>query len=139
MCLIWSFNCIGTVSTFSDPPRKPYDALVNYLRGEHLKYGYTGYYTAYPVVFLSNEDIILSPRAGPIFLDRYEPYSRQVDKTQNACYIFFSESRTDALFAQQLQRLNTEFKKVSVGAWNVYSDLPPNIRGSITLPVTAGN
>ena len=115
--------------------RAPYKALLEFLDEEALDFGYTGYYTAYPVNFLSNKRIVLSPRAGPVVTERYAPYSRKVEKADRVCYIFRSQSRTDQAFREQLNALQALYTRRETGDWNVCYGVDSRVRASIGLPV----
>ena len=67
------FNGFDTAGFIRSQPRDPYARLLSKLEASGCTRGYAGYYAAYPVNFLSNERILLSPRAGPVAMDRYPP------------------------------------------------------------------
>jgi len=128
-------NGFDTAAFIRSQPRAPYALLLNKLEASGCTRGYAGYYTAYPINFLSNERIVLSPRAGPVAMDRYPSYTRLVERAKKLCFVFPAGDPSDLVFRDKLRGLGLPFRAERAGAWILYSGFKPEDLESIRLPV----
>ena len=94
--------------------------LVQFLEMKGFRYGYTDYITAYPVVFLTNEKIIVSPVAGPLNVERYPAYTREVDRAKEVFFVFVKDSEASERFEASLKARGVSFTKEMVNRHLVY-------------------
>ena len=118
----------------ADAPN-PYGELIAALNARGIRYGYTGYEIAYPVIFLTGEKISLSPRAGPVAFDRLPRITEQVRAQARVCYIFEDGSETDARFRALLSARGASCERILTGRFAVYDGLPQEIAHAIPLPI----
>lgn len=87
-------------------PRIDWPAVIATLKSNHLNYGYSDFWDAYPITFLSAENIIVAPTiltSTGERTDRYRPYTMAV----NAAPLTFAlvpEDSPDALEIRALVR-----------------------------------
>ncbi|MSS72449.1 MAG: hypothetical protein EXS64_13295 [Candidatus Latescibacteria bacterium] len=137
LAVILFYNARQIWTDFGTDESAPYRDLVAALRANDLRYGYTGYDIAYPVAFLSEETIILSPKAGPISFDRLPHYTDKVRTQARICYIFEDGSEIDARFRALLSDLGVTCERLRAGRFAIYHGLPPDAVRAIPLPVGA--
>ena len=85
-------------------------ALIDFMRQQDERRGYGNYWVAYPLAFLSGEDLIFVPRLPyhPDFRyterdDRYLPYDEQVSRSQRVAYITTNHPDLDEYLRSQFQ------------------------------------
>ncbi|MFH1478227.1 MAG: glycosyltransferase family 39 protein [Candidatus Omnitrophota bacterium] len=93
--------------------------LISFLKSNNLYYGYAAYNIVYPVVFESNEDIILSPY-DHYYIDRYPYYTKKVMGSKDICYIMSSKEFDSVLFEDKLRILKVQYKKDKVTDFLIY-------------------
>ena len=135
LSLLLLYNAREITVAIQNTSPAPYGSLLAFLEQHELTHGYTGYYTAYPVVFLSNEKFRLSPAAGPIVTDRYSAYTRQVDAADRICFVLPTGTRTDSLFRAQLDAGQFGSEQKTVPPWHIYLNIRPDPRNVIPLPI----
>jgi hypothetical protein len=92
--------------------------------------GYTNYWVAYPLAFVSSEQIIFSPRL-PYHLDfrytsrddRYFPYKEAVSSSQRVAYITTLHPELDQRIRERLGALNVEWKERKIGDFQIFYQL----------------
>jgi hypothetical protein len=98
-----------------------YQKLIAFLEANNIRYAASTYSTAYPVAFISNERIIVSPRLidKQGFFDRYREYAGQVEAEPKKCLIFDSSSEQfKALYLKNLRARRVSFKETAVGGFS---------------------
>ncbi len=96
--------------------------------GEH--YGYTNYWVAYPLAFISDETILSIP-ALPYHLDlrytsrddRYPPYRQKVRESGKVFYITTNNPALDNLIIENLNNKTIKYKYIEIGDYHVFYDL----------------
>ncbi|MFM8320086.1 MAG: hypothetical protein ACKOC5_04140 [Chloroflexota bacterium] len=101
--------------------------LERFLRANDERFGYTNYWTAYPLAFLSGEDLIYTPRL-PYHLDfshterdnRYAPYNARVAAAPHPAYITTNFPELDARLRQGLAALGVSWQEAQIGDFQVF-------------------
>ncbi len=101
--------------------------LVAFLEAKGLRYGYTDYVTAYPVVFLTREKILCSPTAGPLNVERVPAYTEKVNQAKEVFFIFEKDSEASRQFEEALKARRVSFRKEEAGRHAVYDDLSKRV------------
>ncbi len=104
--------------------------LINFLKESSNTRGYSTYWTAYPIVFKSNEDVILVP-VLPYHADlkhtirdnRYEPYSKLVNASPNPVYITSNNPNLDRQLVMKLTESGVDWSEKLIGDYRVYYEL----------------
>jgi hypothetical protein len=104
--------------------------LINFLKESSNTRGYSTYWTAYPIVFKSNEDVILVP-VLPYHTDlkhttrdnRYEPFSKMVNESQNPVYITTNNPNLDRQLVMKMSELGVQWSERIIGDYRVYYQL----------------
>lgn len=104
--------------------------LINFLKESSNTLGYSTYWTAYPIVFKSNEDVILVP-VLPYHADlkhtirdnRYTPYSSIVDQSPNPVYITSNNPNLDRQLVMKLTESGVDWSEKLIGDYRVYYEL----------------
>jgi hypothetical protein len=92
--------------------------------------GYSNYFVAFRIAFLSQESVILSSQLSykPDLSynpadDRYPPYTTAVREAENIVYVTSIHPRLDALLAERLLVANVGFAEKQIGPYHVFHDL----------------
>ena len=113
-----------------------YDAqLSRFLESEGETTGYSNYWVAYPLAFLSNETLIFIPRL-PYHTDlkytqrddRYAPYDRKVAQAKRVAYITTKNPALDSYLREHFQALHISWEEQQVGDYHVYYHLSSVVR-----------
>jgi hypothetical protein len=135
------FNAVSLARSFVRPSRNQYAQLAQCLAGKGITYAFADYWTAYPVIFESQEQILVSPTLyDPLFAERYPQYTALVAAAAGqAVFILdpFSVEGTPAAFEQALNSHGISFERFSCGRFLVYDHLsrPVSPRGlGLTMP-----
>jgi hypothetical protein len=122
--LTTQFNAITQV----DP--RASEALIAFLLEHGEKRGYTNYWVAYPLAFLSGEELVFTPRLPyhPDFRytgrdDRYAPYGVLVDQADRAAYITTNHPELDRYLRDQLRMEGTSWQEAQIGDFHVFYDI----------------
>ncbi|HHH81475.1 MAG TPA: hypothetical protein ENL35_00630 [Chloroflexi bacterium] len=112
-------------------------ALISFLeeRGEYT--GYTNYWVAYPLAFLSQERLIYVPWL-PYHLDfrytarydRYAPYGRAVAMSPTSAYITVHHPDLDAFLRRALSLRGISWQETQIGDYQVFYDLSEKVSPS---------
>lgn len=109
--------------------------LADFLEKHSLTRGFADYWVSYKLVFLSNEQIIMSPFWG---VDRYESYTYDVIRSENKFYAFDLEVPDQELmswrFEQELNRAKISYKKDVVDNFVIFHSLVI-LKNGIIFPV----
>ncbi len=144
IALIIGYNVAGSLLAAAQPPpgiTTQFDAvtwidrrrdreLIDFLLAHGETRGYTNYWVAYPIAFLSGERIISAARL-PYHLDfryarrddRYLPYAQRVAESPRAFYITTNHPALDALIRERLTGLGVAFEEETIGNYHIFYDL----------------
>ncbi len=108
-----------------------YDAeLIDFLQTHDGARGYANYWVAYPIAFLSGEEIILTPclpyKADLRYTlrdDRYAPYGEMIAQSPTAVYVTTNHPLLDSLLRAQLGDLGVGYAETQIGDYHVFYDL----------------
>jgi hypothetical protein len=147
--LVLAFNLVGTAqAALANPPgittqfdpisqvdHHTYDDLMAFLRTHDGTRGYTNYWIAYPLAFLSDEDIILVPRlpykADLRYTsrdDRYPPYRAIVEASPTAVYVTSNHPTLDKLMREQFSELGVSFREKQISSYHVFYALSRKVK-----------
>ena len=148
VCLVLAFNLWGTLQTVVRTPpgvTTQFDAvtqidhrydqeLIQFLQANGEDRGYTNYWVAYPLAFLSAEDLVFVPRLPyhPDLRytnrdDRYEPYQQAVEGARRTAYITTKNPRLDGQLRTGFQSLGVQWKEKVIGDYQVYYHLSEKV------------
>jgi hypothetical protein len=119
--------------------------LIEFLRSQGELRGYANYWVAYPLAFLSAEEMVFIPRLPyhPDFRytardDRYPPYDDVVDESDRVAYITARFPALDEWLRNGLGDLGITFQERTIGDYRVFFDLSrpvsPEALGLPTAP-----
>ena len=118
--------------------------LIEFLLAHGETRGYTNYWVAYPIAFLSGERIVSAARL-PYHIDfrytrrddRYLPYAQRVDEAPRAFYVTTNHPALDALIRERLTGLGVTFKEETIGSYHIFYDLPRKVEpGELGIEAT---
>ncbi len=121
--------------------------LIDFLRQNSERRGYTNYWVAYPLAFLSQEELIFIPSL-PYHLDfrytdrdnRYAPYSEEVARASQLAYITTKHPELNTLLRREFSRLGASWREAQIGDFTVFYALSTPLRpeqlglGKTTFP-----
>lgn len=147
--LVLAFHLWGTVQSAQRLPpgittqfyapsqvdQRDIDDLMAFLRERGELRGYSNYWVAYPLAFLSGEELIYTPRL-PYHLDfrytprddRYAPYAQQAAKAQRVAYITTCHPDLDDYLRSQFQASGVRWQEARIGDFQVFYDLSRPVR-----------
>ncbi len=104
--------------------------LIAFLHETGAGRGYSNYFVAFRIAFLSQETVILSSRLpykpdlsyNPAD-DRYPPYTAEVAEAENVVFVTSIHPKLDALLAERLLVANVGFAEKQIGPYHVFYDL----------------
>jgi 4-amino-4-deoxy-L-arabinose transferase-like glycosyltransferase len=110
-------------------------ALMAFLREHGAKRGYTNYWVAYPLAFLSSEELIYVPRL-PYHADfrytsrddRYAAYGGLVSEAEGAAYITTHHPSLDQYLQNRFSERNITWQEAWLGDFHVFYKLSRAIR-----------
>jgi hypothetical protein len=141
---VLAFHLVGTAqAAWTNPPGVTtqfeaitqvdhrYDAeLIDFLRAHGGARGYGNYWVAYPIAFLSDEEIILVPRlpykADLRYTsrdDRYAPYGEWVQTSSAVVYVTTNHPELDRLLRGRFAALGVDFREAQIGDYHIFYDL----------------
>jgi len=108
--------------------------LIAFLNSHNLRYGYTNYWVAYPLAFLSREKIIFVPRL-PYHEDmrytprddRYPPYDRAVAAAKRIGYITTGQALLEERLRTKMRERGISWREAVIGDYHIFYDLTPPI------------
>jgi 4-amino-4-deoxy-L-arabinose transferase-like glycosyltransferase len=142
--IILVFNTWGTIeSVLKFPPglttqfdsttqidHRRIGELMSFLKELGENRGYTNYWVAYPLAFLSGEELIFLPLLPThndfrysLRDDRYQPYDIQVASSARTAYITANESVLDQYLREKFTALNINWEETQIGDYHVFYDL----------------
>ncbi|MGB9668924.1 MAG: hypothetical protein ACPL0B_00930 [Anaerolineales bacterium] len=97
--------------------------------------GYSNYWVAYPLAFLSNEELIFSPRL-PYHADmryttrddRYTNYTAMVQKSQQVAYITTKNPLLDQYLRNKFIELKISWEEITIGDFHLFYHLSKPIQ-----------
>jgi hypothetical protein len=106
------------------------DELIQFLRSHGEFYGYTNYWVAYPLAFLSAEEMIFLPML-PYHQDfrhtirdnRYPVYGTRVKQAEQTAYITTNNEPLDRLLQSGFTDLGVTWQEKMIGDFHVYYGL----------------
>lgn len=142
--ILWLFQLVGNVqSAMNFPPGLTtqfyaptqidhrYDpALIEFLKKNGEKTGYSNYWVAYPLAFLSQEEIMFPPRL-PYHLDlryskrddRLPEYSQAAEQSPKTAYITTHNPKLDDWLRHGFSSLHVSWSEKKIGDYQVYYNL----------------
>ncbi len=109
--------------------------LVAFLEAQGEKTGYSNYWVAYRLAFLSEEELIFSPRlpykANLSYSpndNRYPAYDRLVSQASRTAYITTKHPELDALLRRSFDSLQVSYAEKQIGAYHIFYDLSRPVR-----------
>lgn len=106
------------------------DELISFLKNEGENRGYTNYWVAYPLAFLSNEEIIFIPRLPyhndlryTARDDRYDRYREMVRRNRLQAYITALTPALDEFLRAALVEKGITWKEEVIGDFRIYYQL----------------
>lgn len=104
--------------------------LMDFLREHGERRGYTNYWVAYPLAFLSEEELIFVPRL-PYHQDfrytprddRYPPYTQSVRESPTVAYITTHHEALNARLRAAFERSAVRWKEAQIGDYSLFYDL----------------
>lgn len=113
--------------------RTIYD-LISFLKQKQETRGYTNYWVAYTLAFLSKEQMIFIPRlpyrtdfAFTLRDDRYVPYDAIVTSSPRAAYITTNFPDLDQYLRDGFRDLGVLWKEAQIGDFHVFYDLSVHV------------
>jgi len=111
------------------------NALISFLLDNNITRGYTNYWVAFPLAFLSNEQLIFIPGL-PYHHDfrytsrddRYAPYDQLVAQADRIAYITSHHPQLDAYLEHKLSGLGVEWQETRIGDYHVFYTLTKQVR-----------
>jgi 4-amino-4-deoxy-L-arabinose transferase-like glycosyltransferase len=144
LSLLILYNLGGTVQCWQNYPpgfTTQFDAstiydhryqgeLIHFLEENSIERGYTTYWVAYPLAFLSEERLIFVPRL-PYHSnfnyterdDRYMDYGKLVSGTQEIAYITAREPWLDNYIRERFEKLDLKWQESTVGDFTIFYQL----------------
>jgi 4-amino-4-deoxy-L-arabinose transferase-like glycosyltransferase len=110
-------------------------ALVRFLLAEGETRGYTNYWVAYPLAFLSQEQLLFVPEL-PYHPDlrytardnRYPPYAEAVASAPQVAYITTGQARLEERLRAGFRQLGVQWREAALGDYHVFYDLSRPVR-----------
>ena len=109
--------------------------LITFLESENIQHGYTNYWVAYPLAFLTQEEIILAPRLPyhPDLRytdrdDRYPAYTQLTRQSARIAYITTHNSNLDERITAGFTAAGVAWREKSIGDFNIFYDLSRNMQ-----------
>lgn len=92
--------------------------------------GFTNYWVAYPLAFISNEQIVFTPRL-PYHLDmrytardnRYPPYDLMVGESNRVAYITTKHPKLDERLREAFQKQSITWQEKKIGDFQIFYQL----------------
>jgi 4-amino-4-deoxy-L-arabinose transferase-like glycosyltransferase len=127
----------GITPQFNDVTDIPQDsdaALIEFLRSlpEGTR-GYSTYWVAYRIAFLSGEEIVLSPGLPfrydlrPTSTDRYPPYTAEVNNADRVVLVTANLPPLDEAIREALTNRGIAYNERTIGAYTVFYGLSPRV------------
>lgn len=108
--------------------------LMNFLEAQDENFGYTNYWVSYPMAFLSQEELIYTPRL-PYHADfrytqrddRYPPYDQLAEAADRAAYITTNHPELDQYLRDAFSGMNIAWQETDIGDYHVFFALSQKV------------
>ncbi len=128
----------GVTTQFYAPSQvdmRAMDELIAFLKQKGELRGYTNYWVAYPLAFLSQEEIIFTPRL-PYHLDfrhterdnRYAPYNQVVAEAGRVAYITTHHPELDERLRLAFRTQGITWEEAQIGDFHIFYQLSQPVR-----------
>jgi len=109
--------------------------LIHFLQEHGETRGYTNYWVAYPLAFLSGEELIYVPQL-PYHLDlrytlrddRYPSYDEVVSQSARIAYITTRHAQLDEKLRERFAQQGLAWQEADIGDFHVFFDLSHPVR-----------
>jgi hypothetical protein len=137
-CAVPSFPGLTTQFDQTTIINHAYDSqLIQFLQDHGETRGYTNYWVAYPLAFLSDEELIFVP-ALPYHQDlrytnrddRYKAYDGMVEASPKVAYITTHNPELDKRLVQEFQAAGIEWNEIFIGDYHIFYNLSKTVRPS---------
>jgi len=106
--------------------------LIAFLDAEEITAGYSNYWIAFRIAFLSGERIVFDPVLPPKpdllwtpFYQRYPPYGARVSAAQSIAYVTANVPEVEIALEAWFRDRGTTYRRTEVGIYVVYHDFAP--------------
>ncbi len=130
LCTILSYNGYNLSQSLLNKKACHYPQLAEWLLSKNFAFGYSDYWTAYPLIFESKEQVIISPTLfHPTFSDRKLEYTAKVRSEGNTVYIVRQDMYPQAVteMEKRLGKLGINYKKDIFEEFVVYNNFSRKI------------
>jgi hypothetical protein len=110
------------------------DELIHFLLEAGELRGYSNYWSSYPLAFLSEEELIYTPRLPyhedfryTARDDRYQPYADVVEEADRVAYITTHHQALDEYLEMQFEEFGIDWKEKRIGDYHIYYELSRKI------------
>lgn len=142
-------NPPGLTTQFAEAARVDHSQigdLISFLERSGETRGYTNYWIAYPLAFLSEEELVFVPRL-PYHSDfrfakrdsRYEPYETEVGASGRVAYITANHPKLDDAIHRSLEALEVAYRVERIGSYTVFYQLSERVDPSQLILPDAGS
>ncbi|MGW8251788.1 MAG: hypothetical protein ACWGO1_14175, partial [Anaerolineales bacterium] len=158
IALMFGYHLLGTLQSVNRYPpgittqfnpitqidQRNLASLARFLHSHGEMRGYTNYWVAYPLAFISQEKLIFTPEL-PYHQDfrytardnRYPAYIDQVEQSDRTAYITTHHPELDDYLRLQFERLGVTWSETQIGDYQVFYQLSSPVRSrDIGLGVT---
>ena len=108
--------------------------LIQFLKDNQIRAGYSNYWVSYPLAFLSAEEMIFLPRLPyhedfryTARDDRYYPYQQIVKAASELAYITTNHSELDEYLRKGLSNQGISWEESTVGDFQIFYNLSQSI------------
>jgi len=111
-----------------------YGDLAAFLEAQDERAGYTNYWVAYPLAFLSRESLIFTPRLPyhedfryTARDDRYAPYGDVVKSAERVAYITTNHPALNESLRAGFRTLGVTYREADIGGFHVFFELSARV------------
>ena len=108
--------------------------LINFLKDNQIRAGYSNYWVSYPLAFLSEEEMIFLPRLPyhedfryTARDDRYPPYQQVVKAASELAYITTNHPELDDYLRERFSNQGISWEENTVGDFQIFYNLSQSI------------
>jgi len=108
--------------------------LINFLKDNQIRAGYSNYWVSYPLAFLSEEEMIFLPRLPyhedfryTARDDRYSPYQQVVKAASELAYITTNHPELDDYLRERFSNQGISWEENTVGDFQIFFNLSQSI------------
>ena len=108
--------------------------LINFLKDNQIRAGYSNYWVSYPLAFLSEEEMIFLPRLPyhedfryTARDDRYSPYQQVVKAASELAYITTNHPELDDYLRERFSNQGISWEENTVGDFQIFYNLSQSI------------